>query len=110
MSHPAHGDAGAAGAAPASSSPDVLDAAARVELDRIRRRWSELSLSRAQEAAPDLRAVVEEVAALTGDGDVPDLGPGVLADQLSVVVWDACAAGRGDGIAETLTDLRRALP
>ena len=34
---------------------------------------------------------------------VPDLGPAVVVDQLAVLVWDAYAAGRGDGIPELLT-------
>ena len=40
---------------------------------------------------------------------VPDRGPAVVVDQLSVLVWDAYALGRGDGIPELLTELRRAL-
>jgi hypothetical protein len=40
---------------------------------------------------------------------VPDLGPVVVVDQLSVLVWDAYARGNGDGIQEMLTELRRAL-
>lgn len=110
MSKAGHGDSGSVVPESPLSSPDVLDGDARVELDRIRRRWSELSLSRAQAVAPRVRAVVDELAARTGDGEVPDLGPGVLADQLSVVVWDACAAGRGEDVAERLTALRRSLP
>ena len=41
--------------------------------------------------------------------EVPDLGPAVVVDQLSVLVWDAYAQGNGDGIPEQLTGLRRAL-
>lgn len=41
--------------------------------------------------------------------EVPDLGPAVVVDQLSVLVWDAYAQGNGDGIPELLTGLRRAL-
>jgi hypothetical protein len=40
---------------------------------------------------------------------VADLGPAAVVDQLTVVVWDAYAAGRGDGIPDLLADLRRAL-
>jgi hypothetical protein len=40
---------------------------------------------------------------------VPERGPAVVVDQLTVVVWDAYAAGRGDGIPALLADLRRAL-
>ncbi|NHA68370.1 hypothetical protein [Phycicoccus flavus] len=119
MTDPTTGDAGAATAVPASPSApggpgaDVVDAAARTELDRIRRRWSELPLAKAQAAAADVRRVVDEVAARTvppATTTVPDLGPAVLADQLAVVVWDAYAAGRADGVAELLTGLRRSLP
>ena len=40
---------------------------------------------------------------------VADLGTAVVLDQLAVLVWDAYAAGRGDGIPDLLTDLRREL-
>jgi hypothetical protein len=40
---------------------------------------------------------------------VPDLGPAVVMDQLTVLVYDACAAGVGDRLAERLADLRRTL-
>jgi hypothetical protein len=40
---------------------------------------------------------------------VPDLGPSVVVDQLSVLVWDAYATGRGDGIPGLLTSARREL-
>lgn len=107
-------DAGVAAAAPASSSVtahDVVPAAARTELDRIRRRWSELSVPRVEPADPAVRTAVEECAARTAPGvPVPDLGPAVLAEQLAVVVWDAYAAGRGQGLDEVLAAVRRHLP
>jgi hypothetical protein len=102
-----------AAAALASPSADPVPAAARTELDRIRRRWSELSLDRAEAAAPAVRDLVEQVAAHTApDTPVPDLGPAVLVDQLAVVVWDACAAGRIEpaDLIERLATLRRDLP
>jgi hypothetical protein len=40
---------------------------------------------------------------------VPDLGPAVVVDQLSVLVWDAYAQGDGDGIPAMLAELRRDL-
>jgi hypothetical protein len=40
---------------------------------------------------------------------VPDLGPAVVVDQLSVLVWDAYAQGNADGIPALLTELRRGL-
>ena len=98
-------------AAPASPSPDLLPATARAELERVRRRWSQLPLARAEEAAPAVRALVEDLAARTAPGTpVPDLGPAVLPDQLVVVAWDACAAGRADDLTEALATLRRTLP
>ncbi len=100
-------------AAPASSAAGAVPEAARTELERIRRRWSELPAARAEAAAPDVRAVVDEVAERTAPGvPVPDLGPAVLVDQLTVVVWDAFAEGGGTAgdLTEQLTALRRALP
>ena len=42
---------------------------------------------------------------------VPDLGPGVVMDQLTVLVYDACAAGAGRSLVrERLSALRAALP
>ncbi|QIM21683.1 hypothetical protein G7075_12035 [Phycicoccus sp. HDW14] len=105
--------AGAGEPAPAPPSVDPVPEAARGELERIRRRWSELPLARAEAAAPAVREVVEALAARTApDTPVPDLGPAALVDQLAVVVWDACATGAVDGpaLTEQLTALRRALP
>lgn len=107
--------AGAGRPVPAASSPDqartdVLPEDARRELDRLRTRWTHLPLDRAEPAAPRVRALVVDLAARTADAEVPDLGPGLLLDQLAVVAWDACAAGRGEGVTQSLTELRRALP
>ena len=106
-------DAGVAHATPASSSRpgvDVVPEPARRELDRVRRRWSELSSDRVATAAPRLREAVVAVAARTDDAEVADLGPAVLPGQLTVVVWDAYAAGAADGLDAELTALRRDLP
>ncbi len=111
MSDDVTGDAGVAAAAPASPSADRVPPAARTELDRIRRRWSELPEARAAAAAPAVRMLVDAVAARIAPGTpVPDLGPAVLVDQLAVVVWDACTAGDAADLTEQLTALRRALP
>ncbi|MEO5610941.1 MAG: hypothetical protein ABIQ61_09170 [Ornithinibacter sp.] len=156
------------------SSPDLLDPRARMELDRLARRWGELPLARAQSRMPLLRAALATLARLAphphpprliapeprsnassgpsgvagsqeveGGGGldggcagpeteteieterepelasadeaeaevlvVADLGPAVVLDQLAVLVWDAYAAGRGNGIPDLLTDLRREL-
>ena len=103
---------------------DVVAPEARVELDRIRRRWSELPVDRAEARMPVLRRLLADLAPrsshslrithrgppLTGPPRwlirtvVPDLGPAVVVDQLTVLVWDAYAAGRGDGIPQLLTE------
>ncbi len=105
--------AGTGSPAPAvSSAPpvDVVPEDARRELERVRTRWSQLSLDRAEAALPLVQAVVEAVAARTSDREVPEVGAPVVIDQLAVVVWDACAAGRGEGLADALAQLRRDLP
>ncbi len=114
------------------ASADVVAPEARVELDRIRRRWSELPIERAEARMPLLRHLLSDLAprssrliAESPPADagpspslrvvdsqpvaVPDLGPAVVVDQLAVLVWDAYAAGRGDGIPELLVTARRAL-
>jgi hypothetical protein len=103
--------AGTGDPVPAPSSVDAVAPAARAELERIRRRWGEIPVARAAAVAPAVREVLAALATRTAPGaDVPDLGVEVLADQLAVLVWDAYAAGRGEGIPGLLTDLRRALP
>jgi len=132
--------AGAGSPAPAESSAvpatagggaDVVAPEARVELDRIRRRWAELPVDRAEARMPVLRRLLADLAprssrlianhpprqgseppAEVGNSQgvgVPDLGPAVVVDQLTVLVWDAYAAGRGDGIRQLLTEARREL-
>jgi hypothetical protein len=113
------------------ASVDVVAPEARVELDRIRRRWGELPLGRAEARMPLLRLLLADLAARTprplakhppqealsgsvGVGgsqevEVPDLGPAVVVDQLTVLVWDAYANDRGDGIPVLLTRARREL-
>ncbi|MBM6402731.1 hypothetical protein JQN72_00540 [Phycicoccus sp. CSK15P-2] len=107
-----HDGAGEAAATSApSASRDPVPRPVRDDLDRIRRRWAELPVARAEQAAPAVRRLVEEAAARTApEVPVPDLGAAVLPDQLTVVVWDAYAQGRGDGLAEAVSALRRGLP
>jgi len=136
--HLTNDTAGAGSPAPAvsSGSPDAAGAGdvvapeARVELDRIRRRWAELPIDRAESRMPVLRRLFADLTprsfpliadhpprtaaerpAEVGDPQsvVPDLGPSVVVDQLSVLVWDAYATGRGDGIPGLLTGARREL-
>ncbi len=99
-------DPGAAGGA-----GDVITPGARVELDRIRRRWAELPIDRAEARMPVLRRLLADLARRSAPvpTPVPDLGPAVVVDQLTVLVWDACAAGAGDGIPQLLTEARREL-
>lgn len=84
------------------------------ELQRVVRRWQQLPLDRALSCVPQVRQLLDDLAATTspapGFGPVPDLGPAVVMDQLTVLVYDACAAG-GDGhhLTSRLADLRRAL-
>jgi hypothetical protein len=54
---------------------------------------------------PALRRVL---AALTSES-VPDLGPAAAMDQLTVLVYDACAAGLSNGLESRLAALRRDL-
>jgi hypothetical protein len=104
-------DAGAGLPVPASSSVDPVEPAARTELERIGRRWGELPLTRAEDAAPAVRKVLVRLAARSAPGTpVPDLGVEGLVDQLTVLVWEAYVADRGDGIPDLLAALRRSLP
>ena len=99
----------ACGAGPGTG--DVVPPEARLELERLRRRWGELPLARAEAATPLLRGLLDDLGRRSAPQatSVPDLGPSVVADQLAVLVWDAYAVGRGDGIPELLTGLRRTL-
>lgn len=86
------------------------------ELCRVTRRWQQLSADQARENAALVREFAQELA----DGvrrarglevlAIPDLGEAVLADQLTVIVYDACRAGLEAHVSEGLTRLRRALP
>ena len=62
-------------------------------------------------AAAVARVVADEdLGARLGRGPVPDLGPAVVPDQLTVLVFDAYLAGLGSGVRSRLTALRRGLP
>ena len=79
------------------------------ELERVVRRWRELPAEHALAASPAVREVVQDLADLTAGQPVPDLGPGVLIDQLRVLVWDAASAGVAE-LSARLAELRRSLP
>jgi hypothetical protein len=87
---------------PRSPVPDEVS----TELRRVVQRWQQLPLDSAEAALPVVRALLGELA----DGHpVPDLGPAVAMDQLTVLVHDACAEGRVAGLEGRLADVRRAL-
>ncbi|TQJ52053.1 hypothetical protein [Phycicoccus sp. SLBN-51] len=98
------------------------------ELRRVVQRWQQLPLDHALRCVPPVRDVLARLVPLgvteaAGDrlargeldgATVPDLGPAVVMDQLTVLVYDACAAdsspARGAQVQALLADLRRALP
>jgi hypothetical protein len=86
---------------------------AQVELGRLVERWRQLPLDQALSRTPAVRPVVQQLADAVADVEgrprvpVPDLGPGVVMDQLTVMVSDAAEAGLDPSAA--LRDLRRAL-
>ena len=73
------------------------------------RRWQQLPLDHALSCAPTVRRLLDDLAAPAGT--VPDLGPAVLMDQLTVLVYDACAANAAASpdLTTRLADLRREL-
>jgi hypothetical protein len=96
---------------------DVAD-----ELRRVVQRWQQLPLDHALRCLAAVRDVLARLVPLgpeeTGEAPVaaatvPDLGPAVVMDQLTVLVYDACAAdtspARADEVAELLRGLRHRL-
>ncbi len=86
------------------------------ELERVVRRWRQLPLDHALSYAGQVRALAQsladQVAAATGAplAEVPDHGPATLMDQLTVLVFDASAAGQeGEALEADLASLRREL-
>ena len=76
------------------------------------RRWQQLPLDHALNHVGAVRTIVDELAAAQAPGEtVPDLGPAVLMDQLTVLVYDACGAGAAaeHRLEQRLADLRRSL-
>lgn len=68
-------------------------------------RWQQLPLDHAQACMPPVRQLLDDLARTR----VPDLGPAVAMDQLTVMVYDECQAGRSDELAGRLRDLLRSL-
>jgi hypothetical protein len=62
---------------------------------------------------PRVRLMLDDLAAATAPrasgATVPDLGPAAVMDQLTVLTYDACEAGRSAGLEQRLADLRRSL-
>lgn len=71
------------------------------------RRWQQLPLDHALSCVPAVRRLLDDLAGSAGP--VPDLGPGVVMDQLSVLVYDACEAGSQEPLTARLGELRRSL-
>jgi hypothetical protein len=94
-------------------APATDESRARTELKRVVQRWQQLPLDEALSRMPDVRSVVQRLADLVAEIEgrepipVPDLGPAVVMDQLTVMVYDAVGAGLD--ITGDLTELRRSL-
>ena len=69
------------------------------------------ALARMPSVAALVQALADAVAEERGSDpqQVPDLGPAVVMDQLTVLVWDACAAGLGADLEARLATLRGTL-
>ena len=80
-------------------------------------RWRQLPLDHALPRLPAVQALVQQLADTVADAEgrprsmVPDLGPGVVMDQLTVVVFDAgrSAAVGPARVAAQLARLRHTL-
>ena len=93
---------------------------AGAELQRVVERWSQLPLDQALSQAGHVRALVQSLANRVAEARgiassvVPDLGPAILMDQLTVMVYDASAAALTSSaltstLAQDLASLRREL-
>jgi hypothetical protein len=77
------------------------------ELQRVVRRWQQLPLDHALARMPQVRQLLDDLAGRYAP--VPDLGPAVVMDQLTVLVYDACEAGDAEPLPGRLAQLRRTL-
>jgi hypothetical protein len=88
---------------------------AGAELQRVAERWSQLPLDQALSQAGHVRALVQSLADRVAEAKgiasfvVPDLGPAILMDQLTVMVYDASAATLTSTLVADLASLRREL-
>ena len=86
------------------------------ELRRVIRRWQQLPAGQTHENASLVRELAQDLADRTRARQglealaIPDVGDGALADQLAVMVYDACRAGLADEALRGLTRVRRSLP
>lgn len=73
------------------------------------RRWQQLPLDHALSCMPRVRLLLDDLAGAAGP--VPDLGPAVVMDQLTVLVYDVCESGgvATSPLAQRLGELRREL-
>lgn len=94
---------------------DPVPAGARTELTRLVGRWHQLPADQALVYSPMVRDLIQRYADATAGAQglrpqqVPDLGPAVLMDQLTVVVYDMCQWGTSSPhqVTADLTALRR---
>ena len=103
-------------ASPRAGSPTPQEVAD--ELRRVVERWHQLPLDHALSRMPSVAALVQSLAdrvAASRDvprQPVPDLGPAVVMDQLTVMVHDLCRTEPGAdaaGVVEELAGIRRSL-
>lgn len=103
-------------ASPRAGSPTPQEVAD--ELRRVVERWHQLPLDHALSRMPSVAALVQSLAdrvAASRDvprQPVPDLGPAVVMDQLTVMVHDLCRAEPDADpaeVAKELAGIRRSL-
>ena len=99
-----------------AGSPTPL--AVSVELGRVVERWRQLPLDHALSRMPSVSGLVQSLADRVAESRdvpsqlVPDLGPAVVMDQLTVMVHDLFRAEPGTdpaAVAEELAGIRRSL-
>lgn len=88
------------------------------ELRRVVERWHQLPLDHALSRMPSVRVLVQALADRVAGSrggpsrQVPDLGPAVVMDQLTVMVFDLFEAQPGTepaSVADELAGIRRSL-